>query len=200
MKLFHSPFSPFVRKVMVFAMETGLDARIERVTVNPWEPHAGLGEANPLGKVPALITDDGLNLYDSAVICEYLDGLHNGPDLIPHAGPERLKALRLEALADGIAEAAVLRRMESGRPAVLQSEDWVALQVRTVERALDALEQEVESWGQLFGIGQISVACTLGYLDFRFSHEPWRTSRPGLAAWHARIAQRPAMVATEPKG
>jgi len=200
MKLFHSPFSPFVRKVMVFAMETGLDTRIERVTVNPWEPHAELGEANPLGKVPTLITDDGMNLYDSAVICEYLDVLHNGPDLIPHAGPERLKALRLEALADGMAEAAVLRRMESVRPVALQSEDWMGLQARTVERALDALEQEVESWGQLFGIGQISVACALGYLDFRFSHEPWASSRPGLAAWYARIAQRPAMIATEPKG
>ncbi|MGE0082715.1 MAG: glutathione S-transferase N-terminal domain-containing protein, partial [Thiohalomonadaceae bacterium] len=169
MKLFYSPLSPFVRKVLVFAMETGLDGRIERHTVNPWEPHPELTAANPLGKVPTLITDDGMVIYDSAVICEYLDALHNGPDLIPHAGPERLRALRLEALGDGIAEAAVLRRMESVRPEALQSADWMDLQVRTVERGLDALEAEVEGWGQSFGIGQITVACALGYLDFRFS-------------------------------
>lgn len=200
MKLFHSPLSPFVRKVLVFAMETGLDGHIERHTVNPWEPHPELMAANPLGKVPTLITDDGLAIYDSAVICEYLDALHNGPDLIPHAGPERLRALRLEALADGIAEAAVLRRMESVRPEALQSAEWMELQARTVERGLDALEGEVESWRQCFGIGQISVACALGYLDFRFSADDWRRSRPGLAAWYERIAQRPAMIATEPRG
>jgi glutathione S-transferase len=198
MKLFYSPFSPFVRKVLVFAMETGLESRIERQVVNPWEPNPELTEANPLGKVPTLVTDEGMSLYDSAVICEYLDALHNCPDLIPHAGPERLKALRLEALADGIAEAAVLRRMESVRPVSLQSEEWMSLQARTVERGLDALEGEVESWGQCFGIGQITVACALGYLDFRFSDDSWRANRPGLAAWQARIAQRPAMIATEP--
>ncbi|MFA5529333.1 MAG: glutathione S-transferase N-terminal domain-containing protein [Thiohalomonadaceae bacterium] len=200
MKLFHSPFSPFVRKVVVFAIETGLEGRIERQTVNPWESHPELIAANPLGKVPTLITDEGLAIYDSAVICEYLDGLHNGPDLIPHAGVERSHALRLEALADGIAEATVLRRMESVRPAALQSSDWMDLQARTVERGLDALECEVEGWGQCFGIGQITVACALGYLDFRFSTDDWRGTRPTLAAWYARIAQRPAMIATEPKG
>lgn len=200
MKLFHSPTSPFVRKVLVFAMETGLEGRIERHTLNPWEPHPELTAANPLGKVPTLVTDEGLALYDSAVICEYLDGLHDGPRLIPHAGPERLLALRLETLADGVAEAAVLRRMESMRPEASQSAEWLALQARTMAQGLDALETEAEGWGEDFGIGQISVACALGYLDFRFSTDDWRRARPALAAWYARIALRPAMIATEPRG
>jgi glutathione S-transferase len=199
MKLFYSARSPFVRKVMVVAKETGLENRIEPVTVDPWKPDPALVAVNPLGKVPALITDDGFALYDSPVICEYLDGLHSGPDLVPHQGMERLRALRLEALADGIAEAAVLRRMEITRPDGQRSAQWAELQARTVDGGLDALEKEVGTWTNQFKLGQIAVACALGYLDFRFAAEDWRATRGGLAEWYARVSQRPSLKTTEPR-
>lgn len=198
MKLFYSARSPFVRKVMVVAKETGLDSRIECVTVDPWTPDLALAAVNPLGKVPALVTDDGVALYDSFVICEYLDGLHNGPDLVPHLGTERLRALRLEALADGITEAAVLRRMEMTRPDGERSDKWAQFQAQTVDRGLNALELEVQDWTQQLQLGQIAAACALGYLDFRFPADHWRATRPNLAEWYGRIAQRPSMKSTEP--
>jgi glutathione S-transferase len=183
---------------MVVAKETGLDSRIERVTVDPWKADPVLTEANPLGKIPTLVTDDGLALYDSFVICEYLDGLHNGPDLVPHAGVERLVALRLEALADGIMESAVLRRMEITRAENQRSTTWADFQRESVERGVDALEREVGGWTNQLQLGQIATACALGYLDFRFPEDNWRATRPGLAEWYGRVSQRPSLKSTEP--
>ena len=117
MKLRYSPTSPYVRKVTVTAQETGVQPRIERVPTVTTDPASGLAKDNPLGKVPTLILDDGERLYDSPVICEYLDGLHGGAKIVPPAGPERWVALRRQALADGILDAAVLRLMETRRPA-----------------------------------------------------------------------------------
>lgn len=128
MKLYYSPTSPFVRKINVFAIESGLDKQVEWVRTNPWLVEDILTAENPLSQVPTLITDDGMVLYDSSVICEYLDSLHAGNKLIPKQGESRWKALRLQALADGILNAGILRFLEKKRAPENQSDDWDATQ------------------------------------------------------------------------
>jgi glutathione S-transferase len=199
--LWFNPASPFARKARVVARELGLSGQIEEINtvVNPVKPNAELARENPLGKIPVLATPDLGTLYDSAVICEYLDSLHRGTPLFPAAGPERWRALRLQALGDGILDASVLMRYESAvRPEPLQWSDWTAGQLGKVRGGLDALEHECPGWGERFAIGQITAACVLGYLDFRFPQEAWRGSRPALARWYERVAQRPSMKATSP--
>jgi glutathione S-transferase len=201
MRLWFNPASPFARKVRIAARETGLDGRIEEISilVSPVKPHADLARENPLVKIPALSTELG-TLYDSAVICEYLDSLHGEQPLFPKAGAERWQALRLQALADGILEAAVLMRYENAvRPQALQWSEWVAGQLGKVRSGLDALERECASWENRFSIGQLTAACVPGYLDFRFPEEAWRKSRPALEKWHARVAQRASVKATAPQ-
>ncbi len=196
MKLRYSPTSPYVRKVLVTAIELGLDKRIERVLNSTLDPNSD----NPLGKVPALIMDDGEVLYDSPVICEYLDSLHQGAKLIPAEGPARWRALRQQALCDGIADAAILRMLETRRrPEALRWPDSIAQQSGKVSRALDRLEAEVAHLEGALTIGQIATGCTLEYLDFRFGDEDWRPAHPKLAAWQATFAKRPAMGKTVPK-
>jgi glutathione S-transferase len=197
MKLHYSPTSPYVRKVNVLALELGLDAQIERILTNPWEPDKALLGNNPLSKVPTLITDDGLVLFDSPVICEYLDNEFGGNRLIPSYGQARWKALRLQALADGILDAAILRFLERKRKA--KSTEWDASQREAVVRALDALEAEVASWGDTLTIGQIAAAVALGYLDFRFAEEDWRPDRPGLTEWYSAFSRRHSMSTTVPR-
>ena len=199
MKLRHAPASPYVRKVMVAAAETGLDERIELIPTNVRDPDPELAGHNPLSKVPALITDDGESLFDSPVICEYLDSLHDGPKLFPPAGAARWRELRRQALGDGVLDAAVLCRMEGLRPPELRSAEFVAQQKAKVATALDALEQEVGGFGDTVTIGAITVGCALGYLDFRFSEDDWRAGRPALAAWYADFARRPSMVNSAPR-
>jgi glutathione S-transferase len=137
-------------------------------------------------------------LYDSSVICEYLDTLNPGPKLIPADGA-RWHALRLQSLCDGILDAAVLCRYEGAvRPEALRWQSWIDGQFVKIRNGLDALEREVASWGDTFQIGQIGAACVTGYLDFRFASEPWRESRPQLAAWHQRTLSRASVSATIP--
>jgi len=201
MRLWFNPASPFARKVRIVARETGLAGDIEELSipVNPVKPHAELARENPLVKIPALATPDLGTLYDSAVICEYLDSLHRGAPLIPKSGPERWRALRLQALGDGILEAAVLIRYENAwRPQALQWSDWIAGQFGKVRGGLGALEAECAGWNGRFGIGQITAVCVLGYLDFRFPQEAWRGSCPSLARWCEGIAQRPSVADTVP--
>ena len=200
MKLRYSLTSPYVRKVVVAAIELGLDGRIERIPTNTADPANGLATDNPLAKVPALLTDDVGPLYDSPVICEYLDSLQGPPRLHPASGPARWRALRRQALADGITDAAILRRLEEMRPKGEQSPAWIAKQQAKVEAGLDALEREVGEFGMDPTIDQIAIGCALGYLDFRFAADRWRDRRPGLARWSDGFAQRPAMLATVPKG
>lgn len=197
MNLHYSPTSPFVRKVNVLAIELGIDEQMERIMTNPWEPDEVLLGNNPLSKVPTLIADDGMVLYDSPVICEFLDTEFGGNRLVPAAGEARWKALRLQALADGILDAAILRFLERKRE--LQSADWEATQKGAVERALNVMAAEVADWGDAFGIGQIGAAVALGYLDFRFGDEDWRAGHVGLAAWYAGIEQRASMRNTLPR-
>ena len=199
MKLRYSPTSPYVRKVTVTAAETGLEDRIERVPGNPWAPDTDVVDDNPLGKVPALITDGGEVLYDSPVICEYLDGLHDGAKLFPPSGGARWTALRRMALADGMTDAAVLRLLESRRPDDRRSEDWINRQAAVVRRGLAALEDEASGLGDAVTIGHIAIGCMLGYVEFRFPGEDWRGDHPALARWYETFAARPSMAATVPK-
>jgi len=200
MKLRYSPLSPYVRKVAVTLIETGLDKKVERIPTNVWDPNTDIGNDNPLGKVPTLITDSGERLYDSPVICEYLDGLHNGKKLFPASGKARLKAIKLQALGDGMTDAGVLRLLEDRRPKELQWDKWAERQAKVVARAMDALEDEADAMAEgPITIGHIAVGCSLGWLDFRFPDLGWRKQRPALADWYDDFADRKSMVATAPK-
>lgn len=198
MKLYYSPTSPFVRKVNVFAREVGLGKHIEWVKTNPWQAEDILTAKNPLSKIPTLITSDGLVIYDSRVICEYLDTLHDGDKLHPGKGQQRWQVLRLQALADGILESGILRFLEAKRTKEQQSIDWDTTQKASVERGLDYLESAISDWCENLDIGVITVACALGWLDFRIPNENWRIKRPQLEAWFAEFSKRESMLTTMP--
>ena len=200
MKLHYSPASPYVRKVRVVAIETGLMDGIDlaNVTISPVGPDADVCADNPVGKIPTLVRDDGDALFDSRVICEYLDSLHDGARMFPDKGDARWTVLRWQALADGILDAAVGTRYETFlRPENLRWPDWVGAQMHKIRRSLDALEGE--TLGDGVDIGTISVACALGYLDFRYPDEGWRDSRPTLAAWFETFGARASMRETCPE-
>jgi glutathione S-transferase len=199
MKLHWSPRSPFVRKVMIVAHERGLLDRLNcvRTVAAMTTPHAELMRDNPLSKIPTLVLDDGTALYDSPVICEYLDALENKPKLFPIGGRPRMIALRRQALGDGFLDLLVYARNERLRE---QPSD-IHLRNAAVRSAavLNALEREAQALeASAFDIGHIAIGCALSYLDFRFAAEDWRLERPGLASWHAGFAARPSVVATRP--
>lgn len=198
MKLRYSATSPYVRKVLAMAIETGLDGQIERVATDPWSPETDLPESNPLGKVPALALEDGTVLFDSRVICEYLDSRHGGARLFPD-GAGRWPALRMAAIGDGICDAAINRLLDTRRPETLRSPDWQARQKKTMARGCDVLEAEAESLNGPVTIGQLAVACALGYLDLRFGDDQWREGRPALSAWYEAFSQRPSIATTKPQ-
>jgi glutathione S-transferase len=208
MKLRHSPTSPFVRKVMVAAYELELESRIERIPtrVAPTQRNDDVVRENPLVKIPALTTDDGLVIYDSPVICEFLDTLSGGGKLFPAAGKPRWLALRQQALGDGILDAGILARYESLRPREFQWQEWIDSQMRKVRGALSALEMECESGelglpaeGAAAQIGHIAIGCALGWLDFRYAGEAWRERHRRLATWYDSFAERRSMQETAPK-
>lgn len=199
MKLIFSGTSPFVRKVSVMLLETGLDSRVEKETVaiTPMKPGDVVPSANPLGKVPCLITDDGASIFDSRVITRYLDTLHVGTKLYPE-GAALWPVLTLEAMADGMLDAAVLMAYERLlRKDEQQSPEWVAAQWLKISRALGHLEANMAALDEP-NMASISVACALGYLDFRHDDRQWRALAPKLAAWEAAFAKRASMQATMP--
>jgi glutathione S-transferase len=202
MKLFYSPLSPFVRKVMIVAIENGLESRIETVTtgVNPAAPNKDLAQHNPLMKIPALITDDGLTLVESKVIAQYLDAL-GGNKLLPAAGHGRWKALRMEAIADGIADAGILVRYEQAmRPAGLQWQQWIDGQLAKIGNALDLLEAEAADLEGSLDLGKAAVASALDWMEFRNVVPGARDSRPKLFAWLDKANREIASLsATKPK-
>lgn len=200
MKLYYSPASPFVRKVLVCAHEAGLADRIDLVPtkVVPSEPNRDYARVTPLMKLPSLERDDGFVLFDSVVICEYLDSLSKGVRLFPPEGDSRWQALRQHALADGLLDAAVLCRYETAvRPAELQWRAWIDGQLAKVDQSLDFLERGAD---ELHGItiGTIAVGCALGYLDFRYADRRWRERHPRLAAWFETLSRRPSFEKTVP--
>lgn len=202
MRLFHSPNSPFVRKVEVLLIESGLTGQVDLVPVsgNPLNPGTLPVAENPLGKIPALDLGDGQVLHDSRVICRYLDTLAGG-GFYPEP-PDLWRVLTLESVADGICDAAVLMAYEARlRPEPLRFADWTEAQWAKIARALDALE--AGRIGPLDGpltLGQIALGAALGYLDLRHGARDWRAGRPALAAWFAAFSLRPSMQATLPPG
>ncbi len=202
MKLAYSPVSPYVRKVMIVAHEAGLVGRIEKVptAVRPDQPNATLAPDNPLMKVPTLTTDGGEVLFDSRVICAYLDSLHSGRKLIPESGGARWKALRVEALGDGITDAGILLRYETTlRAEPKRWKEWIDGQTLKMTQGLDALEREPDLLSGELDIGQIAVACCVGWLNFRsVLGGDCLVGRPKLGAWFAKISERPSLKATVP--
>jgi len=197
MKLRYSPTSPYARKVVVVAKETGLDGKIE-VIETKLGPDSDIHQQNPLGKVPTMVLDDGTAIFDSPVICEYIDSIGPAAPLFPPAGPARWTAIRQAALADGIMDASQPRRRELLRPADKQSPDALKKQAGVMARVLDTLEKRVAELDGPVTIGQVTVGCALGYLDLRFADDQWRNGRPKLAAWYEAFAKRPSMVASAP--
>ncbi|HLO77835.1 MAG TPA: glutathione S-transferase N-terminal domain-containing protein [Magnetospirillum sp.] len=196
MKLRSSATSPFVRKVRMTAIECGIE--LDLVPTNAWAPETDLVGENPLSKVPTLVLDNGDTLFDSPVICEYLDSQHAGHKLFPHEQHERFRQLKVQALADGILDAAVQIRIETAiRPEDKRWNGWLERQQAAISRALDALEKDVGHWGGVFLIGPITVVAALGYLDFRQVCD-WRNGRPHLAHWYTTTHNRRSVRETEP--
>jgi glutathione S-transferase len=203
MKLYYSAASPYVRKVMVTAIEAGIDGRIEPVpiAVMPIKPNAEIAKDNPLMKVPTLVTDDGQVLYDSRVICEYLDSQHAGVRLLPASGPDRWRALRWQAMADGITDAGLLCRYEVvTRAEDKRSAEWTAGQLTKVNQGLDMAENDSALLSGPINLGQIALACGIGWLEFRNVAGDIRKTRPKLFQWYEAFCRRPSMQATTPKG
>ena len=204
LKLFHSPASPYVRKVMVSAHEKGVADTIELLpsAAGPVKRDQTIIRHNPSGKVPTAILPDGQSLFDSRVICAYVDTLSETPPLVPGSHDERFHVLTLEALADSILDAALLCRYEMVmRPEEKRWTDWYNGQMEKIDSGLDDLSR---NWlNRLQGpisAGTIAVACALGYLDFRFADKDWRTGRKALADWYGEFAKRESMKATWPQG
>ncbi|HUG62893.1 MAG TPA: glutathione S-transferase family protein [Methylomirabilota bacterium] len=197
--LLSTPASPFGRKVKIAAAVLSLSDRIAVEMTDTSAPDSRLRRENPLGKIPVLIDAAGMPIYDSRVIVEYLDLLAGGGRILPTEPQTRIAALRLQALADGVMDAALLRRYESLRQPAERSADWDANQAGKVERGLAALEAAPPTPGPIT-IGEIAVACALGYLDFRFDGT-WRAAHPALVAWLAAFeAAVPSFGATTPSG
>jgi glutathione S-transferase len=198
MKLHWSPRSPFVRKVMVAAHELGIVDRLDcvRSVAASLTPHAELMQDNPLSKIPAMVLDDGTPLFDSRVICEYLDTTY-GPKLFPGDPKARFLALRRQALGDGMLDQYVLWRGELMR-GERKSDQQIASYATRRAACLAALEQEASALHDgPFTIGHIAIGCALSYLDFRFANLPWRDGHPRLTQWHMSFAARPSAQATE---
>jgi glutathione S-transferase len=201
MKLFFSQTSPYARKVRLAAERLGLTNRIELkpVTTTPVAEDAGLVQVAPLGKIPTLVLDDGETLFDSRVILDYLDHIAGGGLIPPVSDPGRWRAWRIQAVADGLLDAALLMRDEVAlRRGELLWREWLDGQSRKVRRALTVLEGEASSLADGAGLSQVAVVCALGYLDFRFPEFAWRQTAPGLAAFFAAYSQRPEMAWTDP--
>lgn len=200
MQLHWSPRSPFVRKVTVCAHELGLSQRItlQRSVAAMLQPNAQIMRDNPLNKIPTLVLDDGSSLFDSAVICEYLDAMAGGNRLFPTASALRWQALRWQALGDGLLDILLLWRHERERevpvPALIEAFET------KLRASLVLLDGEAELLERAeFSIGQVTVACTLGYIDYRFGSEQWREKAPRLHAWHDIVRRRPSLMETEPR-
>jgi glutathione S-transferase len=197
MKLFATHSSPFVRKVLVVAHELGLDRGIQwqANAAHPINRDASIVAHNPLGKIPTLIVDSGDVIFDSRVICEYLHGLVPNSRIFP---ADRRVALVDQALADGLLDAALLGRIETAlRPPEKLWDAWVQALMDKVNSALDRFEEHAGGFGERIDIGTISIGCAVSYLDFRYDHVDWRGKRPSLAAWYARVRERPSFKATE---
>ena len=198
MRLYISTGSPFVRKCRIVAREKGLESRVEDVALAyPYQASAELLAANPIGQVPALVTDEGHAFANSPVICAYLDSIGSGPRLLPPEGPAHWSARRMETLGDAILEMAVKIALESRRPEAERSAQWLGWWTDGLNRALDQAEAMVQDPEPL-DIGKIALAVAGPYVDFRMPNLGWRASRPRLSAFCHALDQRPSFAATRP--
>jgi glutathione S-transferase len=199
MKLQYSPNSPYVRKVVILGLELGLDDKIvrETLTLSPYDPNPDVTALNPLGKIPVLVDDAGFALFDSTVACEYLSSLAGDHTWFPASGNPRWHALRCNAVANGMLEAAQLVRFEQSRPEPVRYQKWIDAQLGKVARGFDFLDKNPPAQAD---IGAIAVACTIGWLDFRFPDLAWRGKAPTLSAWFDQFGQRPSFSSTRHPG
>jgi glutathione S-transferase len=195
-KLYYSATSPYVRKVVACAIIRGLDSRIERHATNPHASPADLVADNPVSKVPCLVTEDGLSLFGSQLICEYLDSLGDELPLFPEHGAPRWRALKFQSLGDGILDAAVPCRGEQAKPSEAARDTTIERYKAAISRSVTVLENDPPH--KHIDIGSITVACALGYLDFRFAADPWRTGHPKLTAWYEAFVQNKGLAETAP--
>ena len=186
---------------MVTALETGQAHVIETIATNPWAPDTDLTKDNPMGQVPALQAENGEWLYDSWVICDYLDSRHSGPKLTPESGDARFSVMRVHSLANGMTNAGVACVLDGRRPETERSPSWVKRQTANMNRIMDVLENEIDS-GVLSGdltMAQIATVCGLGFIDFRLPDTSWRGTRPALADFYDTLSNRPSFLQTVPK-
>ncbi len=202
MKLITSLTSPYGRKVRIVLLEKKIPFKIQ--VENPWSPDTPVPSFNPLGKVPALVLEDGISVFDSRVIVEYLDNVSPVAHLIPNEPKIRMMVRGIEALADGVTDAAVALYLERKRDADKQSGDWMMLQEKTMLRGLEALSKALgeKPWffdnSNSLSLADIACGCTLGYLDLRFPGIDWRTAHPNLARLAEKLASRPSFMETVP--
>ena len=183
-------------EVMACAVARGIEGQITLVDTNPWTSPEALVAQNPLSQVPCLVTEDGLSLFDSGVICEYLDSVGNEGPMFPVQHPARWRALKFQAIGDGVLDAAVIARNEAARPKEEARDAVIARQHAAMNRSLDMLEAAPPATH--IDIGSLTVACALGYLDLRFADMAWRGSRPGLTRWEQTMAEFKEMAETAP--
>jgi glutathione S-transferase len=204
MRLFHSPASPYVRKVMVTAYERGVEGKIEILgsAAGPINRDPEIVKHNSSGKVPCALLENDVPLFDSRVICAYVDSLAPAEGTIYPQGANRFEVLTLEALGDAILDACLLCRYETVmRPEALRWGDWYAGQMAKIDSGLSDLEGKwFEKISSTFHAGSIAAACALGYLDFRFPEKDWRSNHPKLAAWFTKVSERRSMKETFPRG
>lgn len=201
MILHWSPCSPFVRKVMIVAHETGLAERLERVrsVTSMLAPNAPLMQVNPWSKIPTLITEEGRVLFDSDVICEYLDSMHAGPKLHPADPHERWQALYWRAFGSEMLDALILWRNELERPPERQLPRLITAFEIKVQTGLSVLETQARQLaGAPFSVGHVAVGCALGYLELRFARVDWRPAHPALRDWFLWFKERRSVQVTEP--
>ena len=178
-------------------IEKGLQDQVELIEAIPYDNPPQLVGANPLGKVPALLTDDGRAIFDSPIICQFIDSLSPVPRLLPE-GAARFDVLTREALCDGILDAALSMVLESRRPAAQRSSDWLDRWSRAINRSLDAVEADIAGYLGDLNLAQVALGAALGYLDLRHPILAWRDGRPQTAAWYDVFSQRASMQATRP--
>jgi glutathione S-transferase len=199
MKCYVTDSSPFARKIRAACIETGLYDEVEWQMITREQRTEIIPGINPLGKVPVAILDSGLMLMDSPVICAYVDSLNTGSKLIPEAGEQRWAVLALEALGDGLGEAVVATFLEGQRPGEKRSQGAVDRQMGKVTTALANLDTRAGDFNDPPLLGEIAVACSLGFMEFRDVVPGWRATCPNLAGWYTKILERPSFLRTTPK-
>jgi glutathione S-transferase len=195
MKLYWSPNSPYARKVVVVAKELRIDDRVKLIETSavPTKENSELSALNPLTRIPTLQLNTGETLFDSSLICEYLDEFADG-GLLPALGPARRQVFKLELFGLDIMDRAVVCRQETLRPEGYRWSGWVDAQFDRIGKILDVLDANVPALDP--DLGTITVGCALEYLDFRFGDRPWRSPRPHLTAWQQQLALRPSIAST----